>query len=63
MSQPGTWCDNIIMYAVANAFNCVINITQSNINLPNRQKVIFIRNINEWHYVSTVTNTNNQNIN
>lgn len=22
MSQPGTWCDNIIMQAVANALNC-----------------------------------------
>lgn len=22
MSQPGTWCDNIIVQAVANALNC-----------------------------------------
>ncbi|XP_020622509.1 uncharacterized protein LOC110060102 [Orbicella faveolata] len=25
MAKPGTWCDNIIIQAVANAFNCVIH--------------------------------------
>jgi len=23
MSKPGTWCDNIIIQAVSNAFNCI----------------------------------------
>ena len=25
MSTPGTWCDNLIIQAVANALNCVIH--------------------------------------
>ena len=29
---PGTWCDNIIIQAVVNAHNCVIHITESDIN-------------------------------
>ena len=29
MSTSGTWCDNIIIQAVSNAFNCVIHITES----------------------------------
>ena len=32
MSRPGTWCDNIIIQAVANAHNCVIHITESDVN-------------------------------
>ena len=32
MSIPGTWCDHLIIQAVANAFNCVIHITESNAN-------------------------------
>ena len=32
MSIPGTWCDHRIIQAVANAFNCVIHITESNAN-------------------------------
>ena len=31
MSTQGTWCDNIIIQAVANAHNCVIHITESDI--------------------------------
>ena len=34
MSQSGTWCDNIIMQAVANALSCTIHITDSSTN-PN----------------------------
>ena len=30
----GTWCDNIIIQAVANAQNCAIRITESDINKP-----------------------------
>ena len=31
MSRPDTWCDNIIMQAVANALCCTLHITDSNI--------------------------------
>ena len=73
MSTPGTWCDNIIIQAVANAHNCVIHITESDLNKPdgtvitpvvheNQRKTIFIGYINELHYVSTVPDKNNQNI-
>ena len=34
MSNPGTQCDNIIIQAVANAYNCVIHITKSDVNKP-----------------------------
>ncbi|CAH3134206.1 unnamed protein product [Porites lobata] len=74
MSKQGTWCDNIIMQAVANAYNCVIHITQSNINSPEStiltpvadqdgRKTIFIGYINELHYVSTLTDKNKTNEN
>ena len=74
MSIPGTWCDHLIIQAVANALNCVIYITQSDTNSPQStiitpvnswqrmQQTIFIGYINDLHYVSTVTNTNNQSI-
>ena len=29
MSTPGEWCDNIIVQATANSFNCIINITET----------------------------------
>ena len=32
MSKQGAWCDNIIIQAVANALNCIIHITESNLN-------------------------------
>ncbi|CAH3181256.1 unnamed protein product [Porites lobata] len=71
MSKQGTWCNNIIMQAVANAYNCVIHITESNIDSPEGifltpvadqvgRKTIFIGYINEFHYVSTVTEKNGQ---
>lgn len=74
MSTPGTWCDNIIIQAVANAHNCVIHITESDINKPDgtiitpvvhqgQPNTIFIGYINELHYVSTVPDKNNQNKN
>ena len=34
MSTSGTRCDNIIIQAVFNAFNCIIHITESDINKP-----------------------------
>ena len=65
MSTSGTWCDNIIIQAVSNAFNCIIHITESDINKPDgtvitpvlcqeQPKTIFIGYINELHYVSSV---------
>lgn len=73
MSLPGTGCDHLIIQAVASALNCVIHIVDSNANSPQAtiitpvvqqgtQQTIFIGYINHLHYVSTVTDTNNQNI-
>ena len=74
MSTPGTWCDNIIIQAVANAHNCIIHITEFDLNKPHgtiiapilhegRPNTIFIGYINELHYVSTMALENSQNIN
>ena len=51
MSQTGTWCDNIIIQAVANALSCTIHITDSSpnanativnpISLHQKQKIVF----------------------
>ena len=73
MSTPGTWCDHVIIQAVANALNCVIHITESNpdsqqptiitpINHQGIQQTVFIGHINGLHYVSTLTDRNSQNI-
>ena len=73
MSTPGTWCDHVIIQAVANALNCVIHITESNpdsqqptiitpINHQGIQQTVFIGYINGLHYVSTLTDRNSQNI-
>ena len=59
MSTSGTWCDNIIQ-AMSNAFNCIIHITESDINNPDgivitpvlcqeQPKTIFIGYINELY--------------
>ena len=72
MSNSGTWCDNVIIQAVANSHNCVIHITESDFNKPDgtiiypasttnqekKQTVIFIGYINGLHYVSTVPLSN-----
>ena len=72
MSNAGTWCDNVIIQAVANSNNCVIHITESDLNKPDgtiiypssttyhekKQTVIFIGYITGLHYVSTVPLTN-----
>ena len=74
MSTSGTWCDNIIMQAVANAMNCVIHITHSNINLTEptiitpivhqeNQGILFIGYINGLHHVSTFSDRTNKNKN
>lgn len=74
MSTPGTWWDNIIIQAVANAHNCIVYITESDVNKPDgtlitpilhegRPNTIFIGYINELHYVSTIPLQNSQNKN
>ncbi len=35
MSKQGTWCDNVIIQAVANALSCIIHIIDSNPNTIN----------------------------
>jgi len=67
MSTQGTWADNIIIQAVADALNLKINIIEtadnfteitviqpieSHVTLPTS---IFIGHLDEMHYVSTVT--------
>lgn len=65
MSRPDTWCDNIIMQAVANALCCIMHITDSNIASAEatvitpvcsqgKPKLVFLGYINGLHYVSTV---------
>ena len=66
MSKPGTWCDNIIIQAVANALGCTIHITDSSpnanativspITLHKRQKIVFLGYLTDIHYVSTLPN-------
>ena len=71
MSRQGTWCDNLIIQAVANALNCVIYITESaenfaesNVihpaNMQGRPKTIYIGHLDEIHYVSTSPLTNEE---
>ena len=71
MSIPGTWCDHLIIQAVANTFNCVIHITESNayslqatiitpVLQQEIQQTIFVGYINDLHYISTVTHSNSQ---
>lgn len=61
MSRSDTWCDHIIMQAVANALCCVMHITNSNVTsaeatviTPVCSKVIFLGYIDDLHYVSAV---------
>lgn len=66
MSKPGTWCDNIIIQAVANALSCTIHITDTSpnasatiinpISLQERQKMVFLGYLTDIHYVSTLPN-------
>ena len=66
MSRPQTWCDNIIIQAVANSFNCIIHITDSTEGSPEKiitpstttseaeRVAIFLGYLNEMHYVSAI---------
>ena len=64
MSRQGTWCDNLIIQAVANVLNCTIYITESaenfaesNVihpaNMQGGSRTIYIGHLDEFHYVST----------
>ena len=70
MSKQGTWCDNIIIQAVANALSCTIHITDSDMNAiypttslnsHQKQRIVFLGYINDLHYVSTLQDSQNQN--
>ena len=67
MATPGTWCDNLIIQAVANQFNCVIHIIESGLSCRNgttimppscnqTPRITFIGYLEGLHYVSTVSN-------
>ena len=66
MSKQGTWADNIVIQAVADAMNLKIHIIESNQNFSEftlvecvhqnvlqNSRSIFIGHIGERHYVST----------
>ena len=72
MTSPGTWCDNIIIQAVANQLHCVIHIIESRLSYPEGStitpsgdreitKVLFFGYIEDLHYVSTVPHGRNTN--
>ena len=66
MSMQGTWCDGLIVQAVANALGITLHIIESHQNFTERtiiepavtfqgeQRTIYLGHINEVHYVSTV---------
>ena len=67
MATPGTWCDNLIIQAVANQFNCVIHIIESRLSCRDgttimppscnqTPRITFIGYLEGLHYVSTVSN-------
>ena len=72
MTTPGTWCDNIIIQAVANQLHCDIHIIESRLSCPEGStitpsgdreitKVLFVGYIEDLHYVSTVPHGRNTN--
>ena len=74
MTTPGTWCDNIIIQAVANELHCVIHIIESRLSClegstiitPSGDqeitRVLFVGYIEDLHYVSTVPHCRNKNL-
>ncbi|XP_078383037.1 uncharacterized protein LOC144665645 [Oculina patagonica] len=72
MSRQGTWCDNLIIQAVANALNCTIYITESAENFAESNIIhpadtrerprttIYIGHLDEIHYVSTAPTENEE---
>lgn len=72
MNTPGTWCDNLIIQAVANELHCVIHIIESRLSClegstitPSGDqeitRVLFVGYIEDLHYVSTVPHCRNTN--
>ncbi len=66
MLHQGTWCDALMVQAVADALNCVIDITESAVNFSEttivqptydieKPHTIYIGHLDEFHYVSTVS--------
>ena len=65
-SMQGTWCDGLIVQAAANALGITLHVIRSRQNFTERtiiepavtfqgeQRTIYLRPINEVHYVSTV---------
>ncbi|KAL9956638.1 hypothetical protein ACROYT_G038144 [Oculina patagonica] len=72
MSRQGTWCDNLIIQAVANALNCTIYIAESAENFAESNVIhpadtherpgttIYIGHLDEVHYVSTAPMENEE---
>ena len=65
MSTSGTWCDHLIIQAVADIFNLRVHIVESDENFAvsniveavepsTPPTVIYIGHLGEYHYVSTV---------
>ena len=66
MSMQGTWCDGLIVQAVANVLGITLHIIESHQNFTERtiiepavtlqgeQRTIYLGRINEVNYVSTV---------
>ena len=74
MATPGTWCDNIIIQAVANQLNGVIHIIEARLSCTQGStinpstalanvKVLFVGYIEDLHYVSTIPNSHTTNRN
>lgn len=72
MRTPGTWCDHIIIQAVANQLHSVIHIIESRLSCPEGStitpsggqeitKVLFVGYIEDLHYVSTEPHYTNKN--
>ena len=69
MSMQGTWCDALIVQAVAESLNIQIYIVESHINFgqatlieprhssSQQPRTIYIGHVNEVHYVSTIPNS------
>ena len=56
MSMQGTWCDGLIVQAVANALGITLHrtIIKPAVTFRGEQRTIYLGYIHEVHYVSTV---------
>lgn len=55
MSTAGTWCDNLVIQAVANALNCVIYIVQSYMYIQSSQPITITPQCEEREYIRYIT--------